>query len=675
MSNNSEGRPKLPFLEISYDSLRNLKDSDVDFQNLLRVWTTLTKSSDSIRNGKRLENISWRVVNRKLLLNPLNREDSLDPMDFQALSRISLCRGSSQPFLAEYKRKNNKKGKSEQARPTSDLNHDSIMSSLEKKKLQNGIDQSILEIPKQPSLFAKPLPRPEPPSLFQKKEAKSSENKRHMFYLHSPSPVDENPMEKCPSQSLFSQTQQPLPDKPANSTSLFGNSKNKTTSLFGNEDRKEIVFTSDESLSDDSQWSSVSDSEESEEEEPRLDFHKKDFPVETKPAMRRSLLSGLFLHELPHRNSEPNIHGQLSGTKMYQNPTNASSKTSIATESTTIVNPKIKPPLLRTKTVPNVNHSAEREVLEVSSSQLAKSTLSCTNITAMASVSTAKDARPLLKRQSSHDVTKNDEVSSLSKLVSLSKLNLTSYFAGKNNKSGHHHKSEVSTANSNRVPATARTLLPTALSTHMFLPTMANSRPSTLAQVVEAKEDDSSVDGSVRMSLNASRRNSEQIEVGIPRPSTPAGSNVDVVRNSSIEIPGSSDSKSSNYRRDKTPDRDGLGGKGSQGATALSPRSTKKRMLASELSQSLREQILYELETAPENHAQTDNPYLAHKIRHGQEFLDDDKLLDELIDKNDPGQMREQRLKNMSSTKLEVVPKTVLSDEDDDNMSYFAKGW
>lgn len=82
----SRRRPN-PFLEISAstkdyigsqlkEQASNENADKVEFDNIVTFWTTLTKVSDVIENGKRLENISWRLVNRKMLLkNELSNKD------------------------------------------------------------------------------------------------------------------------------------------------------------------------------------------------------------------------------------------------------------------------------------------------------------------------------------------------------------------------------------------------------------------------------------------------------------------------------------------------------------------------------------------------------------------------------------------------------------------------
>lgn len=94
-----KSKKSLPFLEVSPDLL-NLDRESLDFENVLTVWTTLIKSKNFIKNGRRLENISWRVVNRNLLLKPYEESRiSLDAKDFDTLMGISSQKSNKQPFL------------------------------------------------------------------------------------------------------------------------------------------------------------------------------------------------------------------------------------------------------------------------------------------------------------------------------------------------------------------------------------------------------------------------------------------------------------------------------------------------------------------------------------------------------------------------------------------------
>lgn len=66
-----------PFLQMSNQTINYIEHAEpLEFDNVVTFWTTLTKVSDVVQNGKRLENISWRLVNRKLLLrNELTKND------------------------------------------------------------------------------------------------------------------------------------------------------------------------------------------------------------------------------------------------------------------------------------------------------------------------------------------------------------------------------------------------------------------------------------------------------------------------------------------------------------------------------------------------------------------------------------------------------------------------
>ncbi|GME70607.1 unnamed protein product [Ambrosiozyma monospora] len=83
-----------PFLEISQQTLQLLQQAhpnSIDLQNVLTLCTTLTKTSDFVHHGKRLENISWRVANRNLLL-----KHNFSKSDFQSLLKVSLNLPNSQ---------------------------------------------------------------------------------------------------------------------------------------------------------------------------------------------------------------------------------------------------------------------------------------------------------------------------------------------------------------------------------------------------------------------------------------------------------------------------------------------------------------------------------------------------------------------------------------------------
>ncbi|ODQ46499.1 hypothetical protein PICMEDRAFT_63411 [Pichia membranifaciens NRRL Y-2026] len=95
---------RLPFLEVSQSSIEyistHLKDAgrcagpgcgrgqqaseERDMDNIITFWTTLTKASEVIQNGRRLENLSWRLINRKLILH-----DDITPADFSAIASVS----------------------------------------------------------------------------------------------------------------------------------------------------------------------------------------------------------------------------------------------------------------------------------------------------------------------------------------------------------------------------------------------------------------------------------------------------------------------------------------------------------------------------------------------------------------------------------------------------------
>ncbi|KGK38156.1 hypothetical protein CAS74_003318 [Pichia kudriavzevii] len=88
-----DDRYRQQFLEISQSTISYIQktttrskneDSLVEFDNILTFWTTLAKSSDVIQHGKRLENLSWRLINRRIL-----KQDELRSRDLNIVVDIS----------------------------------------------------------------------------------------------------------------------------------------------------------------------------------------------------------------------------------------------------------------------------------------------------------------------------------------------------------------------------------------------------------------------------------------------------------------------------------------------------------------------------------------------------------------------------------------------------------
>ncbi|ODV83206.1 hypothetical protein CANARDRAFT_30151 [[Candida] arabinofermentans NRRL YB-2248] len=267
-------------------------------------------------------------------------------------------------------------------------------------------------------------------------------------------------------------------------------------SLFGNnqpqQSQPQILFSSDDDFSDGSDWSSVSNDSEfdddDDDEDDHLDFNKKDnYEKLDEPSnIKRSLLSGLFLDKMP------------------QESESESQKTSSSSSNTN--NNMRSPKLIISPVLPPVGHHPHPDQLEMTPKSTAVSA-SLTNFTA-----SANDISNISKptRSSISEVESNDNANansgskvnsshvsqsaadllhstqqqrpSLSRagsngiqhLVSKSAISLASFFA--NNRrpqtNDQQHNVYYDRHHESNAPATASTLLPTALSTHMFLPTM-----------------------------------------------------------------------------------------------------------------------------------------------------------------------------------------------------------
>ncbi|KAK9239682.1 hypothetical protein V1525DRAFT_13835 [Lipomyces kononenkoae] len=62
--------PKLkdPFLSLAVDNISKLDTSDAE--NLFSIWTVFSKCAENLENGRRLENLSWRLWNREAFFEP-----------------------------------------------------------------------------------------------------------------------------------------------------------------------------------------------------------------------------------------------------------------------------------------------------------------------------------------------------------------------------------------------------------------------------------------------------------------------------------------------------------------------------------------------------------------------------------------------------------------------------
>jgi len=464
------------------------------------------------------------------------------------------------------------------------------------------------------------------------------------------------------------------------------------TSLFSGKSKpvpKEIIFSSDDSLSDESDWSSVSDSEGSEEfdendltKEWKQATSKRDEPL-PKPQVKRSLLSGLFLNEmnetasLSTNNNSSNIsqnHSRsTSGITTPQNWKPPSTTTnnvtidyinrngnanvgggsqelgsSISSTNIHVVKHRNRPQSIHgnnngsvgSSTVDDIHNNNNSQnsnnqvgyntnnnsTLELSTTE-PHTVISTSNINVSGKVTDPQETNDQSKlrekltgtQQAATDA--NTTSTSFSQMISKSALNLTNYFAS-------HRKNSFSSIASDRTktrykhesnaPPTASTLLPTALSTHMFLPNAHQRRMKPkLTSVIETdsgnvstensrknSEVENNEDGNIIKRDNDTKsdsvvpqnQNVEKIELPTKSPTVPI---LTKKPSSNIEIEGltTTETENPNFNISRK----------------LSPKTTRRQMLATELSDSLRKSILWDRKHGLPNKHHNPNHHQQHK--------------------------------------------------------------
>ncbi|KAG1887096.1 hypothetical protein F4604DRAFT_1571197 [Suillus subluteus] len=90
-----------PVLSVTPDAVKDLQGRDA----LSALWTIFTKCKESLQDGRRLENISWRLWHRELILAqqaylPPTPDSSLESQSIVRYPQLVLspyrpCRGSS----------------------------------------------------------------------------------------------------------------------------------------------------------------------------------------------------------------------------------------------------------------------------------------------------------------------------------------------------------------------------------------------------------------------------------------------------------------------------------------------------------------------------------------------------------------------------------------------------
>ncbi|CCH45179.1 hypothetical protein BN7_4760 [Wickerhamomyces ciferrii] len=382
----------------------------------------------------------------------------------------------------------------------------------------------------------------------------------------------------------------------------INNNQNNNTSLFADKKpiAREIIFSSDDSLSDESDWSSVSESEgelSDDYDEQDLknqwnsNFQRDDHLL--KPQIKRSLLSGLFLNEMNEQKPIPKHQQPQPQQWKSQNQNHDVDLSTSASSSNLIVKHRHKPPSIHNQTTSNINNNIQDnndlndDVLEISSTE-PHCVISTSNVNVSGQVGETNfhNDQSLLRDKLTGSQQQNDSnvqpSSSITKMISNSALNLTNYFASRRKNSFSSIASDRTRTkyrHESNAPPTASTLLPTALSTHMFLPNAHQKRAkSKLSSVMEmesgttSSNDVSRKNSTTQEQVNESTLNDDQMGKSpiVPINNKPKFNvEIDGLQNSSEQIDFNISRK-------------------------LSPKTTRRQMLATELSDSMRKSILWD---------------------------------------------------------------------------------
>lgn len=124
-----------------------LNNNVLEFDNVMTFWTTLTKTSDVIQNGKRMENMSWRIVNRKLIL-----KNDFSKSDFNVLVKVSKNSKCKELETFELKKTKGKYNSRQQSRTSS--NNTNTNTNLNSSNSNSNVSNNMKNNNKQ-SLFVK----------------------------------------------------------------------------------------------------------------------------------------------------------------------------------------------------------------------------------------------------------------------------------------------------------------------------------------------------------------------------------------------------------------------------------------------------------------------------------------------------------------------------------------
>lgn len=555
-----------------------------------------------------------------------------------------------------------------------------------------------------------PSPTDGPKYIDSQQQAQSHQNHHHHHHHHQQQRQRSSSFEKKRNNNNLS------------SSSVNDNNNNK--SLFSGKSEpipKEIIFSSDDSLSDESDWSSVSDSEGSDEfdendltKEWKQASFKRDEPL-PKPQIKRSLLSGLFLnemqHEHHHQHHQDHSNSQIQSRSTsgvttpqpwksgYQHGDHSSAinlgannnatgsqadlGTSISS-SNIVVKHRHRPQSIHggnnsndaasnSITGDNTNNN-NNDALELSSTT-PHTVISTSNINVSGQVSEPQDhhdSQGKLKEKltGTQEAQNNLQTSSsFTQMISRSAVNLTNYFAA-------HRKNSFSSIASDRTrtrfkhesnaPATASTLLPTALSTHMFLPN-AHQRKSTrskLASVLEAESGNTSSNEPSRKNSEAEESNvNTKIELPMKSPTVPITTNKP---SHNVEIEGlTNGSNGANHIEGamETSANFNISRK-------LSPKTTRRQMLATELSDSLRKSILWDRKNGvPNNHHHHHHHHHHHQKQNndnneGEESKEEQPDVKETVDGSKQPKVIKSTIENFNNDEWDTA-----------ETDFYTRGW
>ncbi|CEP20631.1 unnamed protein product [Cyberlindnera jadinii] len=479
-------------------------------------------------------------------------------------------------------------------------------------------------------------------------------HEKNMFFIESsPSPTDSKFLDSHHHNSghVHHDKKSPALKPQGDHKSLFSGNGNHTnqngkSSLFeGKKPIREIMFSSDDSFSDESDWSSVSEDLASEDEQDineqwkRTVFKREDSKAQ-KPQIKRSLLSGLFLNEMQSEEA----YQQRPQPPLKASTTSVSSKNSsdgyeiLSTSAASgIVVKHRSNPLTESN---NLERNTAEPVTSISTTHAIASGL-------LHEPNSSADLKTTLDQQ-------HQPSSSLSHLTK-SALHLTNYFSSQRKNSFSSiasDRSRMKFKHESNAPPTASTLLPTALSTHMFLPNAHQRAKSRLTAVAESESNEpsrkTSTDGGIPSkdgeTVETEDVNDKNCEVH-PQDQVKA---VTPIKSPTIHIP-----IAAQHHEDKH-----------NISRKLSPKTTRKQMLATELSDSLRKSILWDRQYAFTGDGTKKYLYDVTGV----------PATTTLKDANE-GPISEEKWGDNGADKPKVIKKDFQVDDDWDKESFYTRGW